>query len=52
MICNDQKLPRYRLEIDDQELLRHKISKMNYYDRTTMVAAMEGWDKYEEWVDI
>ena len=52
LLCNDSKPPRYRLEVDEKELLRVKMGKMNYYDRTSQITAMESWSKFEEWVDL
>jgi hypothetical protein len=52
MICGDNKIERYRLEVNENELHKFKISKMNYYDRTSLRSAMENWSKFEEWVDL
>jgi|JI10StandDraft_1071094.scaffolds.fasta_scaffold1706894_1 hypothetical protein len=48
MLCGDDKPLRYRLEVDEQELLRVKLGKMNYYDRMQSIGEMEQWGKFDE----
>jgi hypothetical protein len=40
-MCGEDRPLKYRLEVDETELLKAKMVKMNYYDRTTQIAAME-----------
>ena len=37
---------RYRMEVDELELLRSKMNKMNYYDRTAQVMGLEQWGQF------
>lgn len=41
MVCGEERPPRYRLLVDDQELLRVKLGKMSYYDRMKQMGEME-----------
>jgi hypothetical protein len=52
LMVGEAKPLRYRLEIDESQLLRGQMNKMNYYDRTAQMAAMESWNRFEEWVDL
>jgi hypothetical protein len=52
LLVGNNKPLRYRVEFDETEVLRGKLNKMKYYDRTSQLAAMEHLNRIEEWVEM
>ena len=51
-MLGDVRPLRYRVEVDEEELLKNKMKKMNYFDRVNQLNGMEIWGKGEQWVDL